>query len=102
MAVFAYKSVDNEGRRVNGRLEAANLTDLEQRLARIGLDLLTAQSGSKSGRGLFAGRVTRQDVITFCFQMEMMTAAGVPLLDGLSELRDCRISAVSRSARQLN
>ena len=96
MAVFAYKSVDNEGRRVTGRLEAANLIDLEQRLTRIGLDLLTADSTSGSSRGLFSGRVTRQDVITFCFQMEMMTAAGVPLLEGLAELRDSVESAPFR------
>jgi type IV pilus assembly protein PilC len=95
MAVFAYKSVDNEGRRVSGRLEAANLIDLEQRLTRIGLDLLTAESGS-SGRSLFGGKVTRQDVITFCFQMEMMTAAGVPLLEGMAELRDSVESAPFR------
>lgn len=95
MAVFAYKSVDNEGRRVSGRLEAANLVDLEQRLTRIGLDLLTAESSS-GGRSLFGGRVTRQDVITFCFQMEMMTAAGVPLLDGMAEMRDSVESAPFR------
>ena len=96
MAVFAYKSVDNEGRRVTGRLEAANLIDLEQRLRRIGLDLLTADSTSGGSRSLFSGRVTRQDVITFCFQMEMMTAAGVPLLEGLAELRDSVESAPFR------
>ena len=96
MAVFAYKSVDNEGRRVTGRLEAANLIDLEQRLTRIGLDLLTADSTSGGSRSLFSGRVTRQDVITFCFQMEMMTAAGVPLLEGLAELRDSVESAPFR------
>ncbi len=95
MAVFAYKSIDHDGHRVSGRLEAANLIDLEQRLTRIGLDLLTAESAS-GRRRLFGGKVTRQDVITFCFQMEMMTAAGVPLLDGLAELRDSVESAPFR------
>ena len=96
MAVYAYRSIDSEGRRVNGRLEAANLIDLEQRLGRIGLDLLTADSAERRQNRFFSGRVSRQDIITFCFQMEQMTAAGVPLLDGLAELRDSVESAPFR------
>ena len=87
MAIFAYKSIDSDGKRVSGRLEAVNIVDLEQRLARIGLDLLTAESASTGG-GAFRGKVTRADLITFCFQLEQLAAAGVPILDGIIELRD--------------
>lgn len=87
MAVFAYKSIDSDGKHVSGRLEAVNIVDLEQRLARIGLDLLTAEAASTGGRA-FRGKVTRADLITFCFQLEQLAAAGVPILDGIIELRD--------------
>jgi len=93
VAVFAYKSIDPEGRSVSGKIEAANLLDLEQRLARIGLDLITAESANKPSGGLLRGKVSRQDLITFCFQMEQLVGAGVPLLEGLTELRDSTESA---------
>ena len=93
MAIFAYNSIDSDGKRVSGRLEAVNLVDLEQRLARIGLDLLTAEPTAAGGGGLFRGKVTRSDLITFCFQLEQLAAAGVPLLDGITELRDSTESA---------
>ena len=93
MATFAYESIDSDGKRVSGRLEAVNLVDLEQRLSRIGLDLLTAEPAAAGGGGLFRGKVTRSDLITFCFQLEQLAAAGVPLLDGITELRDSTESA---------
>lgn len=93
MAVFAYKSIDPDGRSVSGKIEAANLLDLEQRLARIGLDLITAESANKPSGGLLRAKVSRQDLITFCFQMEQLVGAGVPLLEGLTELRDSTESA---------
>ena len=93
MAIFAYTSIDSDGKRVSGRLEAVNMVDLEQRLARIGLDLLTADSASQGASGLFRGKVTRADLITFCFQLEQLASAGVPLLDGIIELRDSTESA---------
>ena len=89
MAVFAYKSIDTVGKRVDGRLEAVNLVDLEMRLKRIGLDLNNGQPADLTRRSLFgAGRITRQDLITFCFHLEQMVSTGLPLLEGLGELRD--------------
>lgn len=89
MAVFAYRSVDALGKRVKGRLEAVNLIDLEMRLKRIGLDLINAELANDARRALFGGsRITRRDLITFCFHLEQMTSSGLPLLEGLTELRD--------------
>ncbi len=89
MAVFAYSSIDAGGKRVEGRLEAVNLIDLEMRLKRIGLDLINAELANDARRALFgATRITRRDLITFCFHLEQMTSSGLPLLEGLSELRD--------------
>lgn len=93
MATFAYTSIDSDGKHVSGRLEAVNPVDLEQRLSRIGLDLLTVESASQQTASLFRGKVTRADLITFCFQLEQLAGAGVPLLDGITELRDSTESA---------
>jgi type IV pilus assembly protein PilC len=35
-----------------------------------------------------AGKVTRQDLINFCFHLEQLATAGVPLVEGLADLRD--------------
>lgn len=86
MMLYRYRAIDEQGKIAQGRLEAANLTDLEQRLVRIGLTLIRAKSGH--GQRISAGKVLRRDLITFCFHMEQLSRAGVPLLDGLLDLRD--------------
>lgn len=83
---FFYKAMDSYGRIVQGKLGAKNLNDLEMRLERMGLDLIHYHT--KKSRHSKVGKVTRQELITFCFHMENLTRAGVPLLEGLSDLRD--------------
>ncbi|EDN67790.1 bacterial type II secretion system protein [Beggiatoa sp. PS] len=83
---FFYKAMDNQGRIVQGQLTAKNTNDLEARLMRMGLDLIHFHT--KKPRHIQIGNVTRQELITFCFHMENLSRAGVPLLDGMSDLRD--------------
>jgi type IV pilus assembly protein PilC len=87
MALYTYKAIDSRGKSVMGRVEAVNLFDLEQRLSRMELDLV---SGAQSGQGtrFLGGRVTRQDLINFCFHLEQLATAGVPVIEGLLDLRD--------------
>jgi len=87
MPLFVYKAIDPQGKTINGQLDAVNASDLEQRLARIGLDLISSKESSGQ-HTLFKGRIKRQDLITFCFHLEQLTRAGVPLIDGLTDLRD--------------
>jgi type IV pilus assembly protein PilC len=86
---FKYKAVDRGGRPARGTLDAVNEVDLELRLRRMGLDLITYrqidENASKFGT---RGRITRQDLINFCFDMEQMNRSGIPLIDGLRDLRD--------------
>jgi type IV pilus assembly protein PilC len=89
MPAFVYKSVDRTGRQVRGGLDAVNEADLELRLRKMGLDLVTCrQVDRKTSRFAAGGRVTRQDLINFCFDIEQMTRSGIPMLDGLRDLRD--------------
>jgi type IV pilus assembly protein PilC len=73
---------------VVGRLEAVNLFDLEQRLSRMELDLVAGAPASDMSRLLGGGKITRQDLINFCFHLEQLASAGVPLVEGLADLRD--------------
>ncbi len=87
MALFTYKAIDTHGKATLGQLEAMNLIDLEMRLQRMGLDLIM---GGQTQRGASTrrGQVKREDLINFCFHLEQLTGAGVPLIDALSDLRD--------------
>lgn len=88
MSTFQYKAVDRTGHPARGRLDAINETDLELRLKRMGLDLITSRPLSRNASPLGRGNITRRDLITFCLDMEQISRAGVPLLEGLRDLRD--------------
>lgn len=89
MPSFQYKAVDKTGRPARGALDALNDVDLELRLRRMGLDLITFREIRKSAGGFgAAASITRRDLITFCFDMEQLSRSGIPLLDGIRDLRD--------------
>jgi len=88
MALFLYKAVDPEGRIVRGQLDAANDSELDQRLERLGLEVIDVREKTTRNFTLIKRKIKRQDLITFCFHLEQLTRAGVPLLEGLSDLRD--------------
>ena len=87
MPLMRYKAVDESGRKRTGEMEAANSADLEARLARLGLDLVAFRE-ARARRAIRRGRVRRGDLVGFCFHMEQLTTAGVPVLEGLATLRD--------------
>lgn len=88
MPTFNYKAIDQTGRSAQGQIDAINEIDLELRLGRIGLDLITFRPAQKN-IGLFVNKkISLKDLVMFCFQLEQLTSAGVPLLEGLSDLRD--------------
>jgi len=88
MPAFEYKAVDRAGRSARGKIDAANEVDLELRLKKMGLDLITSRSLRSHTPTLASGAITRQDLITFCFDLEQVSRAGIPILEGLRDLRD--------------
>src|SRR5882762_237403 len=88
MPLFTYKAIDASGKNVLGRVEAVNVFDLEQRLARMGLDLVTGAPSSQRMRLIGARRIPRTDLINFCFHLEQLVSAGVPVIEGLVDLRE--------------
>ncbi len=88
MPSYQYRAVDRTGRPARGSLHAANDVDLELRLKRMGLDLITCREMREGVLGGRRRRVTRQELITFCFHLEQVQRSGVPFLQGLRDLRD--------------
>ena len=87
MPVLRYKAMDERGKLALGRMEAVNEADLEVRLRRMGLDLINFSAASTKSNGL-GNKVPRRDVISFCMQLEQLVSSGVPLVEGLQDLRD--------------
>lgn len=88
MPMYAYRAVNPDGKVVIGELDAQNPVDLELRLRRLNLDLIRSDLQRRQWR-LFARRsISRKDLIGFCFHMEQMSSAGVPILDALNDLRE--------------
>lgn len=88
MPFFDYRAIDQTGRTTRGTLSAVNDVDLELRLKRMGLDLITLTELSRQYAPSGRERVTRRDLVTFCIHMRYITRAGIPLLEGLRDLRD--------------
>ncbi len=88
MSAFEYKAVDSYGKTVLGRIEASNDDDLELRLNRMGLDLIDFKAARNNSFSLRRNHVGRPELVTFCFHLEQLSKAGVPILDSLRDLRD--------------
>ncbi|HUW38338.1 MAG TPA: type II secretion system F family protein [Rhodocyclaceae bacterium] len=96
MPQFGYRAIDADGRRVSGRTDAINLADLELRLKHMGLEFINGapvRGARRRGR-----TVSRRELINFCFHLEQLTRAGVPIIEGLTDLRD---SAANRRFREV-
>ncbi len=87
MALYSYKAIDSVGKTARGLQDAANMIDLEQRLKRSGLDLVSAKE-EEDKISFGSSRIKRPDLITFFFNLEQLVRAGVPLLECLGDLRD--------------
>lgn len=86
MTLYAYKAMDARGRKVFGRMDAVNPVDLEMRLKRMELDFI---NGGPIKPGRWGGmQITRRELITFCFHLEQLSSAGVPIIESLTDLRD--------------
>lgn len=85
MANFQYKAIDASGRIISAVLEADHLNDLEHRLRGMKLDLISAKP-KRATLSIFTRKHTRQDLINFCFYLEQLLRAGVPLLEALQDL----------------
>ena len=87
MALYSYRAIDDQGKTHKGLQDAANQVDLELRLKRSGLDLIDAKADSGT-TGLGRNKIKRTELITFFFNLEQLSSAGVPLLESLADLRD--------------
>ncbi len=82
---FAYKALDRDGRLSTGQAEANDALDLERHLSAQELELIRC-STRRSDNWLGLRRVQRRELINFCFHLEHLTRAGIPIIDALRDL----------------
>lgn len=87
MALYAYRAMDTTGKVVSGQLDARDETELGRRLERLGLELTRARE-IRPNRWLGRRRVTRKDLINFSVHMEQLLRAGIPVMEGLEDIRN--------------
>ena len=87
MSDFSYRAMNPQGRIVRGRMDAANPGDLELRLHRLGLDLVHG-TPVRPMNWRPKRKISRRELINFCFHLEQFLRAGVPIIDSLADLRD--------------
>ena len=83
-----YRAMDARGRIRRGRMEAANELDLETRLRRLDLDLVSCTPAPAARTWSLHPPVRRGQLINFCFHLEQLLAASVPIPEALADLRD--------------
>ncbi len=91
MSQFYYRAMNENGKIVRGAMDALNPFDLELRLKRMKLDLIGHRSGSTFLR-MPKRKVTRPELINFCFHLEQLIRAKVPILEALTDLRDAVVN----------
>lgn len=87
MALYAYKAMNPAGKIVHGQIEALNAIDLEMRLKRMELDFITGSPARQMPAGPL-GKMPVRERSHFCFHLEQLSRAGVPLIEALIDLRD--------------
>lgn len=85
---FRYKAIDSYGSVQHGNIQAKSEMDVELRLENQGLDLISCKPNRAQRFRLVSGQIARRDLINMVFHLEQLTASGVPLLDGLTDLKD--------------
>ena len=88
LAEMRYRAMDARGRIRRGRMEAAHELDLESRLRRLGLDLVACSPARGPRSWSLHPPIRRGQLINFCFHLEQLLTASVPIPDALADLRD--------------
>lgn len=97
MKNFKYKALNNTSQMQKGTMTASNVLELEKKLENSQLTLISSEEIDEN-KGLHKKGVSRKEIINFCMDMEQLTRSGVPLIEGLEDLKNslppCRFKSV--------
>ncbi len=93
MALYFYRALAKEGKKVSGYLDAANAPAVREQLTRMGLyptsiEQATGQAQAPWYKRLFQKKVSLKDKIFFTKQLAVLLRAGIPLVQSLDLLSE--------------
>jgi type IV pilus assembly protein PilC len=88
---FAFAARDADGNAVRGFETAMDLPDLDRQLTRAGLLLVEARPARRRRQR----RGTDRGLIDFCYHLSVVVEAGIPITQGLRDLRDQGVGSLS-------
>ncbi|MHC4196282.1 MAG: type II secretion system F family protein [Planctomycetota bacterium] len=95
MPQYTYTAIDDDGKPVDGTLEAENEDELATNLSQMGYYLLTATTAKRGEKakakkrskgGFYFGNVKQREIITFTHHLSTVLSTGIPILQGLEDL----------------
>ncbi len=102
MSTFAYKAVNTQGQRFEGRIEAADAGAAAFSVRNMGLIPISVNEPVEKSRGsslprIEFQRVTRKDILFFTEELSTLVSAGLPLDRSLSITRELATKRVLRN-----
>ncbi len=102
MATFAYKAVNTQGQRFEGRIEAADVGAAAFSVRNMGLIPMSVNEPVQKSRNsslprIEFQRVTRKDILFFTEELSTLVSAGLPLDRSLSITRELATKRVLRN-----
>jgi type IV pilus assembly protein PilC len=97
MPSFKYTAINATGQTIKGVIEAGDRKELDSKLGKLGLDPIQV-SEQRLALEIFQKAAKKEELAQFCFYLEQLVKSGVPLLEGLTDLRD---SVENKSLRQV-
>jgi len=83
---YSYVGVSRTGKRINGTARAASEAELELRLSKTGIDLVSLREQRQLSLNLGGSRITSRDIVALTIQLEQLLRAGLSLMDVLSDM----------------
>jgi type IV pilus assembly protein PilC len=87
MTHYKYTAITTEQKVQKGSMFAANRLELEKKLENNHLTLLEYNEVSESN-ALYQKGISRKELINFCMDMEQLSRSGVPIIEGLEDLKN--------------
>ena len=98
MKVYAYSAIDLEGKIHKGRMEASDPADLERRLKKFELDLLSAKPSARYQNRIFFFYGGYSKLAWLCRNLSRLTRQSIPLRQAVDILKAVTISGTLREA----
>ena len=88
MSGFKIRAVDCHGRFYRHYYEAENIADIEDQLTKAGMELIQYKHCSYKPLSLIYRRISRHNLMSFTMQLQQLLYAGIPVVEGIKDLRD--------------